>query len=64
MFAGLVQRKTLSTIDLKQACQLESLISESSLLPVRTVVYSGIYTRLTYSAPGLFQKAMEQLLEV
>ena len=66
LFASLVQGQTFTTIDLKQAYQQMKLDPQSrKYLVINT--HRGLfrYTRLPYgvsSAPGLFQKAMEQLL--
>ena len=66
LFASLVQDQTFTTIDLKQAYQQMKLDPQTrKYLMINT--HRGLfrYTRLPYgvsSAPGLFQKAMEQLL--
>lgn len=66
LFAGLGQGKTFSTVDLRQAYQQMKLDTRSrQYLVINT--HRGLfrYTRLPYgvsSAPGIFQKAMEQLL--
>ncbi|XP_064396342.1 uncharacterized protein K02A2.6-like [Halichondria panicea] len=66
LFAGLVKGKTFSTIDLKQA-YLQMKLDAQSRKYVVINTHRGLfrYTRLPYgvsSAPGLFQRAMEQML--
>ncbi len=67
-FASLEKGKSFTTIDLKQAYQQIQLdFPSKKYLVINT--HRGLfrYTRLPFgviSAPGLFQKAMEQLLRV
>ncbi len=63
LFAGLVKGKTFSTIDLKQAYLQMKLDSKYVVINTHRGLFR--YTRLPYgvsSAPGPFQRAMEQML--